>query len=305
MVYSNLSMGIFSMLVSSFFFALMNGCVKLLSSSMSSIEIIFFRSFVMAVLVASMLIYKPPTATYKKGGWGNLVLRSLFGGFGMLAFFYNIGEIPLGVASTFKQSSPIFIVLISMFFLKEKTGANILLFTLLGFVGIVFICDPHLNSIPPLNIVLGIFSALSVALAYMTLRSLREYFHSNVIVLSFGISMSVVSVLIMLVEFGMYGQQSMLWAMPNIQEWFYILLLGLFGTLGQYFLTKAFLLAPAGIVAPIDYTRIVFSAFIGIFFGDYLSITTIFGMVLVIVSGIGIGLPIFLRDFRAIGKTDN
>ena len=269
------------MFISALFFAMMNACVKILSPSMSAVESIFFRSIIMVVLLLGWFVYKPPRKKSKQGGWWLLCLRSLFGGLSMLALFYNITHISLGVASTFSQTMPIYVVLLSMLFLKERVGFVVLFATLLGFGGIVLICDPHFNSIPMLNIILGILGGFMMALAFISLRNLKG------------------------VQASMQSWQAV-WHTPSLSEWGIVIAMGIFGTFGQYFLTKAYMLAPAGIVAPIDYTRVVFGLIFGIMLGDALPHFGVgFGMVLVILSGIIIGLPNLLKDLRSIKRSKN
>ena len=303
--YSHISLGIINMFISALFFAMMNACVKILSPSMSAVESIFFRSIIMVVLLLGWFVYKPPRKKSKQGGWWLLCLRSLFGGLSMLALFYNITHISLGVASTFSQTMPIYVVLLSMLFLKERVGFVVLFATLLGFGGIVLICDPHFNSIPMLNIILGILGGFMMALAFISLRNLKGYFDDNVVVLVFGITMSVVSLGILIVQASMQSWQAV-WHTPSLSEWGIVLAMGIFGTFGQYFLTKAYMLAPAGIVAPIDYTRVVFGLIFGIMLGDTLPHFGVgLGMVLVILSGIIIGLPNLLKALRSIKRSNN
>ena len=199
----------------------------------------------------------------------------------------------------------IYVVLLSMLFLKERVGFVVLFATLLGFGGIVLICDPHFNSIPMLNIILGILGGFMMALAFISLRNLKGYFDDNVVVLVFGITMSVVSLGILIVQASMQSWQAV-WHTPSLSEWGIVIAMGIFGTFGQYFLTKAYMLAPAGIVAPIDYTRVVFGLIFGIMLGDALPHFGVgLGMVLVILSGIIIGLPNLLKDLRSIKRSKN
>ncbi|MCI7710162.1 MAG: DMT family transporter [Helicobacter sp.] len=299
--YSHISLGIINMFISALFFAMMNACVKILAPAMSAVESIFFRSIIMVVLLLVFFAFKPPKKKTKQGGWWLLFLRSLFGGLSMLALFYNITHISLGVASTFSQTMPIYVVLLSMIFLRERVGFVVLFATLLGFGGIVLICDPHFNSIPVLNIIVGIIGGFMMALAFISLRNLKGYFDDNVVVLVFGITMSVVSLGILVTQAFLEHSWSAVWSNPSPSEWIIVLIMGIFGTFGQYFLTKAYMLAPAGIVAPIDYTRVVFGLIFGIMLGDALPhISVALGMVLVILSGIIIGLPNLLKDLRSI-----
>ncbi len=75
--------------------------------------------------------------------------------------------------------------------------------------------------------------------------------------------------------------------MPTFNDWFYILLLGIFSTYAQIYMTKAYSFAKAGIIGTISYSNIVFSIILGLILGDkFPSILIIFGIILIVVSGI-------------------
>lgn len=63
------------------------------------------------------------------------------------------------------------------------------------------------------------------------------------------------------------------------------------------------MLAPAGIVSPIDYSRILWGVVFGVMMGDALpNLITTSGILLIIISGTMIALPVFLRDYKQIQK---
>lgn len=246
----NITQGILAMLISSFLFALMSAEAKILSDSIPPMEVAFFRSFVMILLLLPLLFNKPmKLPRHKSGGWWILVARAGAGGLSFVALFYNIATISLGTASAFAQSMPLYVVVLSIIFLKEHFNVGVILSTILGFIGILLICNPSLNELEMLNIVFGIAGALSMAVAFLNLRALKDYFSSWVIVFSTGVAMSVMALLLSWCGVPYFDEQ---WVMPNGIEWLHIALLGFFGTLGQHYLTKAYMIAPAGIIAPID-----------------------------------------------------
>lgn len=219
----------------------------------------------------------------------------------MLLTFYNIATIPLGIASTFAQTVPLYAVFFAYFFLKESLHPIVFLATFVGFGGIVLISDPSSN-IPLHNVIVGILSGMGAAIALVSVRSCKAYFEERAIILAFGIVASVMS-LCCLIAGEFLSFEFLQWRSIPKELWFYIILMGLTGTLGQYFMTKAFTLAPAGIVSPIDYTKIIFSLFLGIFLGDALpSLQISLGIALVITSGLFIALPIFIKDYRELKK---
>ncbi|WP_233703804.1 hypothetical protein [Helicobacter felis] len=63
--------------------------------------------------------------------------------------------------------------------------------------------------------------------------------------------------------------------------------IGFTGMLGQFFLTKAYMSAPVGIISPMNYTRLIWSSLFGILLGDpWLGIGEGVGMGLIVISGI-------------------
>lgn len=295
------SLGILSMLLATLFFSLMNACIKILSSDISATQSMLFRSILMCVFILSLFLFTPLKRSEKKGGYGLLSLRAFAGGISVLLTFYNIATIPLGIASTFAQTVPLYAVFFAYFFLKESLHPIVFIATILGFFGIVLISDPSSN-IPLHNVIVGILSGMGSAIALVSVRSCKAYFEERMIILAFGL----ISVLISLVCLGIgifMPLEVFAWKPISKDLWLYIALMGIFGTLGQYFMTRAFMLAPAGIISPIDYAKIIFSLLFGIWLGDSLPDTqTSLGIALIIVSGLLIALPVFIKDFRELKR---
>lgn len=215
----------------------------------------------------------------------------------MFLFFYNVSTIPLGTASTFAQTVPLYAVFFAFFLLKESLSPLVVLATLIGFSGIILISNPSSN-IPPANVIIGILSGITAGMALVSVRGCRAYFEERLIILSFGIIATLMSIFgILLHSFFTFDFLS--WQNIPQSTWIYILAMGLSGTLGQFLMTKAFILAPAGIVAPLDYSKIIFSLSLGLALGDpFPNLPTFLGMFLVIVSGFLIAFPVFLQDFK-------
>ena len=75
--------------------------------------------------------------------------------------------------------------------------------------------------------------------------------------------------------------------MPKLNDWVYILLLGIFSTYAQIYMTKAYSFAKAGIIGTISYSNIVFSIILGLVLGDsFPSMLIVLGIILIVVSGI-------------------
>ena len=75
--------------------------------------------------------------------------------------------------------------------------------------------------------------------------------------------------------------------MPQGIVWFYVLGMGVFATISQLLMTKAYGETKAGIVGAVSYTNIVFSIAVGVLLGDSLpNLITACGICLIIFAGV-------------------
>ena len=276
------------MLIASFTFAIMGAFAKLASEHMSSLEVVFFRNIAGVIIVGLAVLKKP--MRHQGGKPLLLFFRGFMGFVALLAFFYNIAHISLGDAMTYSKTSPIFTAIFAWLFLREKLGIKAWMAVFVGFVGIVFITQPSGFGFSKYDW-LGIFSGIGAALAYTSVRELKRYYDTRAIVLSFmGVGtigpliLFFISPYIHLRELDfMLGE----FVMPQGIVWVYVIAMGLFATLSQVLMTKAYGETKAGIVGAVSYTNILFSIIVGLFLGDSLpSLTTTFGIVLIVFAGI-------------------
>ena len=280
--------GIRYMLFASLLFALMGAAAKELSDSMSSVEVVFFRN-VFGVLLILISIYKSPLNQLGGKFW-LLVFRGVVGFIALLFFFYNISKIPLGEAMTFSKTSTIFTAILAYMFLKEKLGIKGWIGLFIGFIGIVFITEFDGSSLEKTDY-LGILSGVGAALAYTSVRELRKFYDSRAIVLSF-MTIGTIGPMILMIIGSFYTNPHLdfmlgTFSMPKSSDWLYIILLGIFATFAQIYMTKAYSFAKAGIIGTISYSDIAFSIILGLILGDsFPSILIIFGILLIVLSGL-------------------
>ena len=285
---SKLDRGVLYMLLASFFFAVMGAFAKLSSDSMSSLEVVFFRNVFGVALVGYAVLRKP--MTHVGGKPFLLFFRGFMGFVALLAFFYNIAHIPLGDAMTFSKTSPIFTAVFAWLFLQEKLSKTGWAAILIGFIGIIFITKPSGLALSKTDW-LGIFSGVGAALAYTSVRELKKYYDTRAIVLSFMMvgTGGPMLLLILSAYIDVPALDFMLGAfvMPSGIVWLYVTGMGLFATLAQLYMTKAYGESQAGIVGAVSYTNIVFSIGVGLILGDALpDFITLLGIILIIISGI-------------------
>ncbi|MEK6659535.1 MAG: DMT family transporter [Campylobacterota bacterium] len=283
-----LNNGVKYMLAASFLFAIMGAFAKLASQYMSSLEVVFFRNL-FGVILIGYAVYKTPMK--QSGGKPFLLFFRGFMGFvSLLAYFYNVANIPLGDAMTYSKTAPIFTALFAWLFLKEKLTFSAWLAVFVGFGGILFITQPSGAGFSKYDL-LGIFSGIGAALAYTSVRELRSYYDTRMIVLSFTLVGTIGPIILFVLSkyFYMSELDFMMgeFVMPSGVVWLYVVGLGILGTLSQYYMTKAYSETKAAIVGAVSYSTIVFSILVGVFLGDSLpNFITTCGIVLIVGAGI-------------------
>ncbi|HIP27610.1 MAG TPA: DMT family transporter [Sulfurovum sp.] len=290
----NMDRGILFMLLASLSFACMGGFAKVVSQTLPPVEVTFFRN-IFGVVLVGLAIWKVPLN--QTGGKPLLLLfRGSMGFAALLAYFYIMAHIPLGEAVTYNKTSPIFVAIFAYIFLNEKLHKSALLAIGIGFIGIVLVAQPQGGSLDKYD-VLGIFSGIGAALAYTSIRELRKYYDTRAIVMSFMAVGTVAPLFLMLITPYVTVSEDFDWmfakfVMPQGIEWGYVTAVGIFATISQLLMTKAYELTKAGIVGTISYSNIVFAVIIGTMLGDPIpDIWTILGILLVIISGLLVALP--------------
>ncbi len=285
---TDINRGVKYMLIASFTFAIMGAFAKLASGSLSSLEVVFFRN-IAGVIIIGVAILKNPMQ-HKGGKPLLLFFRGFMGFVALLAFFYNIAHIPLGDAMTYSKTSPIFTALFAFLFLHEKLTWKGWVAVFIGFIGILFITQPSSVGFSKYDL-LGIFSGVGAALAYTSVRELKSYYDTRAIVLSFMLTGTIGPVILFLLA--PYVQSDALdfifseFVLPQGIVWLYLILMGLFATLSQVLMTKAYGETKAGIVGAVSYTNILFSIAVGVLLGDSLpSLSVSFGIMLIVLAGV-------------------
>ena len=283
------------MLLASLSFAVMGGFAKTVSEVLPPVEVTFFRN-VFGVALVGFAIYKSPLKQI--GGRPLLLLfRGAMGFTALLAYFYIIAYIPLGEAVTYNKTSPIFVAIFAYLILKERLTIWAVLAIILGFIGIALISIPTVGSFSfNKYTILGIFSGVGAALAYTSIRELREYYDTRAIVMSFMGVGTIAPIILMIVTPYINPPKSLdfmfaEFVMPQGIIWLYVIIMGLSATASQILMTKAYEYTKAGIVGTISYSNIVFALIIGVYLGDPIPTPLkVLGIILVISSGLIVAL---------------
>jgi drug/metabolite transporter (DMT)-like permease len=279
------STGIRHMLLSTFFFSVMNFFIKK-AANIPAMEVVFFRSFI--ALVIGLVMLRQAKESWVGSHRGLLLARGIFGTLALFSFFITLREMPLGSAVTIQYLSPIFTTIIAIFILQEKVKPMQWLFFAISFAGILLIKGFD-SRISLLYLGVGIFSAVASGFAYNMVRSLKGKEHPVLVVVHFQLIGAVLG--------GVYCLFH--WQTPQGWEWIYLLIVGVMTHLGQINLTKALQLEKIATVSIYNYLGIFYALFFGYFFFDETyGVAALLGMALVLT-----GVVINFYYHQRLGRT--
>ena len=106
----------------------------------------------------------------------------------------------------------------------------------------------------------ALFGAILASAAITTMKELTRTEPADRIVVYFLITGTLI----------LAGPAIYVWQPPTVEQWGWVVLLGLFGSSGQTFLTRAYANGEMTIVAPLDFLRVIVAGIIGYFIFDEL-----------------------------------
>jgi len=259
-------------------------------------ELVFFRSFFGLVPVVVWLVY---SGQFRKGIRtshlrGHLA-RGSVGTVSMGIGFFALTQLPLPESTTLNYAMPLLIVVFSAIFLKEVVRVYRWSAVIVGMIGVLIIAWPSLtlfSSGVSSQAAIGVAAALTAAsmgaVAQLLVRRLVNTERSGTIVFYFLASSSVLALIT--IPFG--------WVIPTPLQALYLIGAGICGGTAQILVTESYRHADMSVVAPFEYTSLVFSIVIGFLaFGDVPTWQMLVGGVIVV----GSGLFIIWRE-RQLGK---
>ncbi len=269
--------GVFYIILSAAFFALMSTFIKL-AGDVPFIEKSIFRNAVAMVFAALVLIKDKAKVKPKKGDIKYLLLRAAFGTLGIVCNFYAVDKLVLSDASMLNKMSPFFAVVFSYFLLKEKASPLQWLAVIGAFVGSLFILKPSFQNMDLIPSLIGFIGGLGAGAAYTFVRILGNRGIKGPFVVMFFSAFSCLILLpFMLLDFK-----------PLTAFQFAMLLCcGLAAAGGQFSITAAYMHAPAKEISVYDYSQIIFTTLISFFlFGQTPDILSFIGYFVIVAMAV-------------------
>lgn len=271
------------MLVASLCFATMGLFIKLATAQGAAIgDIILFRGAVPAIAIALWAV--STHRSLKSPASGLHMRRNLFGITAMWLGFYATTRLPLATAVTLMYTSPLFIALILRFYYHQKNSQIETLAIGLGFLGVIAVLRPVLDSDDLWVALGGLTGGAIAALAYLQLRSLGKmdepewrtvlYFAGTATLSGLAVSTTLQSEVIWLTD-------------PLSMATPYLMGIGFFGGAGNLALTRSFGSGSTWLSASLQYSTILVSTLYGVWvFGNIPSQSTWLGVILITGCGV-------------------
>ncbi|MCV2864069.1 DMT family transporter [Albidovulum sediminicola] len=292
-----------------FCFSINDMAIKFLSDSYALHEVVLIRALIgMAVLLALILPWSGGLAALRTRRLGMHLARGACVVFANMTFFIGLASLPLadGVAIFFV--SPLIITVFSVIFLGETVGPRRWAALALGFLGVLIVLRPG-TSVFQAAALLPVLAAFGYATLHMLTRYIGRT--ENALSMSFYIQLtfigfsSLAGLAIGDGRFAGTGNASLdfflrEWSMPSGRDWLVLLVVGIASAFGGFFISQAYRVAEAAVVAPFEYAAMPLAVIWGVIvFGDWPDGVALLGIALIIASG----LTLVWREARARRET--
>lgn len=246
-------------------------------------EPMLLRSLALSLLCMALLRkYPAEKLAPQENLW--IWARGTAGVMSLTAYYYGVLHIPLGMASLFSNSSPLYVTMLALFLGHEAVTRTRGVALLVGFAGVALvglgIRSGSGHAIEVGDVLIAMLSGPLSAAAYFSIRMLKRV-RNEQIMLSLGLAGTILSAVMLLIQ----GEHFPITRMG----WIWLIASILPAMAAQLCLTMAFRLAPATQVAPLQYSAPLFSGVLAYFFlQETIPPVSLLGMAVVIIFGLAL-----------------
>lgn len=250
--------------------------IKLLGAIYSPVQIVFFAVLLSFPLVMLFMLRNPKTGSLWPHHPAKMAIRVVSTTISAFGAFYAFSVLSLAEAYAILFLTPIAVTLLAMALLKEPVGLHRGGAIFAGFVGVLIILQPGVNEFN-LGHAAALFSVVGTAVNSLITRQIgqRE-------------KVSVMLLYPMMGNFLIMGAALPFVYKPMPLEHFEaVAVLALLGFLAMFCIVTAFKRCSASIIAPMQYSQILWAAFYGyLVFGETVDAPLFYGASLIILSGL-------------------
>lgn len=239
-------------------------------------QIILVRNLTALPLVAALVVWVD--------GWRGLrsarptvhAWRGLLTLAAAYAFILSLRTLPLAEATALIAAAPLFIAALSAPLLRERVGAPQWAAIAVGFAGVLVVTRPGAAAFQAAS-VLALAATALYALVMISAKRIDPRDGVRTVMLHLTLAAALLS------SFAAFGS----WPEPRASDALLFLAMAVAGTVGVTLITQAFRMAPAAVVAPFDYTALVWAGLLGwLVWDDAPDVQTVVGAAVIIAGGL-------------------
>lgn len=228
-------------------FSLMDAGMKQLSTGYPSLQVTFLRGAASLPFVLVWVLASAGPRSLIPRRWGLHLLRGVLGMVMIGCFVFALRDLPLSTAYSIYFVAPLIIAALSVPLLGERVGPRRWVAIGIGLLGVVVVLRPGVDGFISIPGLMVLVAATAYAIAAITVSLLTRTDTSQ--------SMVVWFLVIMALGAGLLAWSD--WVPMRLADAPLVAGMGLAGALGQIALTRAFQLGEASMIAPLEYTGLV------------------------------------------------
>ena len=301
---STLPIGPLSALIATFFFAINDAAIKFLSGDYALHQIVLIRSLIgLTILMIVIVPFHGGISSLRTRRLGMHMLRGMCVVFANTTFFLGLSVLPLADAMAVFFISPLLITLFGALLLGEVIGPRRKAAVVAGMIGVLIMIRPGAADFN-IALLLPLVSAVAYALLHVLTRKIGTTDSAATMAVFIQVVFIVVASLVgLFLGHGAYENAGgemisfllRAWHWPALGDWPILLLLGCSIAFGGFFISQAYRVSEASLIAPLEYAALPVGVLFGILiFDEWPAPTTWIGMALII----GAGLFVFWRETK-------
>jgi drug/metabolite transporter (DMT)-like permease len=280
----HIAKGIALKLASLLLFAVMSALIRGFGDTIPVGQVVFFRS--VFAIVPVVIIYAARrelvTAVRTHRLIGHLG-RGVISVFAMFLSFASLQRLPLVNATAISFAAPLIVVALAALILKERVKAYRWCAVTIGFCGVIVMLTPYLElgsavaTGPAIGALLALLAAFCNAGTAIETRRLTDTETTSAIVFYFSLFCALAGLLTL----------PFAWHPPTELEFIKLVAIGVVAGVSHILLTEGYHFAPASLLAPFEYTAMVWASMLGyVMFGETPTVYVLIGAVIVAASGL-------------------
>jgi S-adenosylmethionine uptake transporter len=258
--------------------SIMDAVIKAMAVHYPTGQVAFLRFAFGSMVAVSIVSVMRPGWPSRETIRANLV-RSVVGVITAVSFFYALGQLPLAETLVLSFLSPMFVALFGLLLLRERVDGRVLAAIVVGFGGTLVVVLGQSAEASAARSLSGVAAALLSAVTYalslvlLRQRAQRDKLLHTVLLSSLGPA-------VLVAPFALF-----VWTPVDLPHLGWFLVMGLLGTTGHILMATAYAKAEAARLAPLEYTALIWAAFIGYgVFQEIPTLATLGGGILIVAA---------------------